>query len=181
MYHMVGWGENDMVEDANRALKEFSDIFGDLGFAWGMPRDACRVHALIYVIASPVSVGDIGEVLDLSKDDVVQAIHFLTDFDLAWTLNGTTYSVHLDPWEALLTGLDNRRARDLPAMRQSLSAASQSLAGNTTSVAQVDKMIGLVDDMSAIHAQAFRLSPKLLRGMIGFSGRAARMLGGGKT
>jgi hypothetical protein len=34
--------------------------------------------------------------------------------------------------------------------------------------------------MSAIHMQAFRLSPNILRGVVALSGRAARFIGGGR-
>jgi len=152
-----------------------------MGSAWGLPQDACRLHALIYVNSAALSLQTICEVLDISETAAMEAIQFLTDYDLLWATNEDTYAVHGDPWEALLTGLDNRRARDLPAMRTSLDDCREKLTEDRAAAGQISKMLDLVDDMAAIHAQTFRLSPRLLRSMVGFSGRAARMFGGKRS
>jgi DNA-binding transcriptional regulator GbsR (MarR family) len=169
-----------LAPESNSARRRFSDLFGDIGSAWGLPKDACRVHALIYVNAEPASLDIICDVLQLSKTAAVEAISFLNEYDLAWSVDDETYGVHGDPWEALMTGLDKRRGRDLPAMRASLDDCRRELAGNGAGAGQVGKLISLIDDMSAIHAQTFRLSPRVLRTMVGFSGRAARMFGGNR-
>ena len=135
------------------------------------------MHALIYVNSAALSLQTICEILDLSDKAVIEAVAFLRAYDLLWPIDAETYGVHSDPWEALMTGLDKRREEDLPAMRAALDRCREELAGDNAAVGQVGKMIHLVDDMSAIHAQTFRLSPRLLRTMVGFSGRAARMLG----
>jgi hypothetical protein len=113
--------------------------------------------------------------------DVSSALAFLRDYKLAWTEDEDVFSAHDDPWDALLTGLAQRRARDLPAMQATLMKCRGEavLAGGNAAgeVLQIDKMIGLVSDLSAIHAQTFRLPARFLRGMIGLSGRAARLFG----
>ena len=169
-----------MSQESNSAKRHFSDLFGDIGSAWGLPKDACRVHALIYVNSAAMSLQTICEVLELSKTVAIEAINFLTEYDLAWSIDEDTYGVHGDPWEALMTGLDKRRGQDLPAMRASLDNCRKEFSANIAGAGQVGKLIDLIDDMSAIHAQTFRLSPRVLRTMVGFSGRAARMFAGNR-
>lgn len=130
-----------------------------------------------YVNSATASLQTICEVLELSEEVAIEAIEFLSAYQLIWPINAETFGVHGDPWEALMTGLEQRRGRDLPAMRDSLDLCRKQFAGDNAAVGQVGKLINLVDDMSAIHAQTFRLSPRLLRTMVGFSGRAARMFG----
>ena len=167
---------DDCVDTARRA---FSDLIGEIGAAWGLPEDACRVHALLYVRASGMSLADIGSALDLTNEAVSAAMAFLQDYELAWSPRDTIFEAHADPWEALMKGLDQRRGRDLPTMRKSLEDCRGTLgAAAGREAEQISKMIDLVDDLSAIHAQAFRVSPRLLRGVVGMSGRAARLLGG---
>lgn len=168
-----------MTCDLNNDVREFAELIGSIGAAWGLPQSVCQVHALLYLKASPVSVNDMTSSLGLSVDEVEEALSFLVDYEMAWARGGHAYEAHLDPWEAMLKGLDQRRGRDLPVMKDALVSLRARLAKQTASeAAQVDKMITLVDDLSAIHTQAFRVSPRLLRGVVGLSGRAARFLEG---
>lgn len=168
-----------MHSDLDKAKCQFADLIGEIGDAWGLPKTACRVHALIYLNGTQTSVSEIQTVLELDEAEVETVLSFLRDYELAWTKDNVSYRAHLDPWDAMLKGLDQRRGRDLPAMKSSLDEIEKSLsATGAKEAAQVEKMISLVNDLSAIHTQAFRMSPRFLRGMIGISGRAARFLGG---
>ena len=168
-----------MSSDLNSAKRRFADLIGDIGDAWGLPRAACRVHALLYLNASKTSITDLISLLDLTNDEAVTALSFLRNYELAWTEDDISYRAHLDPWDAMLKGLDQRRGRDLPSMKSSLIHLHKAMSvQGAAEVKQVEKMIDLVNDLSAIHTQAFRMSPRFLRGMIGLSGRAARIFGG---
>jgi hypothetical protein len=37
------------------ATHRFVDYFGELGPLWGLPSDACRVHAYLYLVARPAA------------------------------------------------------------------------------------------------------------------------------
>lgn len=168
-----------MADGLDSTKCEFADLIGNIGDAWGLPRDACRVHALIYLNGKDTPTYEIVRVLSLPEEETQKALSFLVDYELAWTKDGGSYQAHLDPWEAMLKGLDQRRGRDLPVMRSSLQEIQTKLSeAQAPETKQVEKMIKLVNDLSAIHAQAFRMSPRLLRGMVGLTGRAARLVGG---
>ncbi len=165
------------MADALGAMVKFADAIGELGAAWGLPREACRVHAFVYLKPSGVDRPAIAEAMELSESEVEGALDFLRDYRLAWSDDGETWRAHEDPWEALLTGLDQRRGRDLPAMRREIEACRQEIArsGAAAEAKQIDKMIGLMSDLGSLQSQAFRFSPRFLRGSIGLLGRAARL------
>lgn len=161
--------------------ERFVNAIGELGAAWGLPRDACRLHALLYLNQAGIARAGMANALNLSEAETAVALSFLTEYNLAWTVEDDLYKAHDDPWTALSVGLRERRARDLPAMRATLLGCRADISVEGTSAAaeaaQIDKMISLVDDLSAIHTRAFSLPPRLLRGVINLSGRAARWFG----
>jgi DNA-binding transcriptional regulator GbsR (MarR family) len=169
------------MQSLSRPARRFVDAFGQLGEAWGLPSSACRLHAYIFLSPSGVDRAHMAEALSLSEGELAQALSFLCDYKLVWCISDNVYKAHEDPWDALSVGLNQRRARDLPGMRAMFVSCRQDMAAagecESSSASQIEKIIGLVDNLSAIHAGAFRLPPRVLRGMIGLSGRAARLLG----
>lgn len=164
-----------MTDVSRSAKRAFSDLFGEIGAAWGLPQDACRVHALLYVNTAGTPRSDIGPCLDLTDEAVAAALGFLQQYELAWCRREDIYNAHSDPWDALMKGLDKRRSLDLPVMRKSLESCLPGLGAEGRKEAeQISKMIRLVDDLTAVHAQTARVSPQILRGVFGLTGRAAR-------
>ncbi len=161
------------------AKRNFSDLIGRVGAAWGLPEEACRVHALLYVNTGGTTRRNIGIILDLTEDAAAIALDFLQDDELAWAEQEDVFIAHLDPWEALMKGLDQRRSRDLPSMRKSLESCRESFGPEAhREYGQINKLINLVDDLSAIHAQAFKFPPRFLHSLVSVSGRSARFFGG---
>lgn len=170
------------MQNVPDAELRFVELIGKMGQGWGLPYNACRVHALLYLKSNGSNLADVSSNLGLTKSQATEALNFLIDFKLAWISDNQLYNAHSDPWDALLTGLDERRRRDLPSMKLALDKCyedTQVETGATSIEAmQMKKMVNLSDDLTAIHGQAFRLSPTILRGVISISGRAARLLGG---
>lgn len=162
------------------AVQRFVDYFGGLGSRWGLPAEACRVHAYLYLVAKPVPEEDIATVLSLEAEQLNNSLAFLVDYRMVNRLGSGRWRTSGDPWDMLLRGLEQRRRRELPSAlsllrechRDALAepAATQSVAG------QIGKMIELVEDLAAIDAQAKRLSPQIVRGLVGILGRAARIM-----
>jgi len=168
-----------MAEMASPAVERFVDYFGELGQRWGLPAAACRVHAYLYLVARSVPETDLAAALRLEADDFRDALAFLIEYRMVDREAPASWRADGDPWDMLLRGLEQRRLRELPAAlsvlrgchREALAekTAGRSLAG------QIGKVLALVEDLAAIDAQAQRLSPRLLRGLVGISGRAARL------
>jgi DNA-binding transcriptional regulator GbsR (MarR family) len=163
------------------AMREFVDFFGDAGPRWGLPKDACRVHAFLYLSARACTEAQIGTSLSLSDGELREAIAFLADYKLIENAGGQTWRTSDDPWEAMMGGLEARRRREMPAALEALRQCRQrALAdGNTPRIAQrqIARMNQLAEDLAAVDRGAQSLSPRLLRGFLALSGRAARLVG----
>ncbi len=168
-----------MLDAIQGGAVRFADSIGDIGHAWGLPRDACRVHAVIYLAPDGVEGARVARALSLDEEAMAAALAMLSEFGLIEVRAGGCLRAHTEPHEALFAGLQHRRSRDLPPMQAALAACRDDLArgGVPQAVAQIDKMLALVRDLSSLHIQAFRFSPAFLRGSIGFLGRAARLFG----
>lgn len=159
--------------------RSFADYVGDLGQRWGVPRDACRVHALLYVLAKAASENDLAEALDLKETEFEQALAFLVDYRLVDRVGTAMWRTGTDPWELLIKGLEERRRRELPealvTLRECHAAAMADTPDERAAAQQIEKMLKLVEDLASLDAHMPRISPQLIGRVISTSGRAARI------
>jgi DNA-binding transcriptional regulator GbsR (MarR family) len=154
----------------------FVDYFGDLGARWGLPVEACRVHAHLYLTVRPSDENEILAALSIEKTVLSDALSFLVDYGLVSHGGPGSWRTSSDPWEMLVRGLDERRKRELPLALSTLQRCHTDALAERRSAEQIGKMLRLVEDLAAIDARTRNLSPVLLRGIVGASGRAARLL-----
>jgi DNA-binding transcriptional regulator GbsR (MarR family) len=167
-----------MPAPLSAAMQRFVDYFAELGPRWGLPAEACRVHAYLYLVAMPVAEDEMASVLALDAAAVAEALRFLVAYRMVDGAEDARWRSSGDPWDMLLSGLEQRRQRELPLALATLrdchrEALAERTPGRAVAV-QMGKMLALAEDLAAIDAQAQRLSPRLLRGLVGISGRAAR-------
>jgi len=164
--------------EAQAALRKLADYLGALGPRWGLPADACRVHGTLYVAARAVPEAELREALTLDESALAAALAWLADYRLVERAGEAGWRTGSDPWELVMRALDERRQRELGPALSVLRDCQRELRGTGDAVAeaQVGKLLTLLDDIAAIDAQARRLSPRLLRQMVGFGGIAARLI-----
>jgi len=162
------------------AIARFVDYLGELGPRWGLPSDACRVHALLYVTATPARGDAIARLLLLDDGAVGNALAFLGEYRLVTQAADGAWRTGSDPWDLMMTALNERRRRELPKALATLHECQQALHadGSATAVParQIAKIRELVESLAAIDAQAQRFSPNTLRNFVEFSGRAAQFM-----
>ena len=162
------------------AFRRFVDYFGELGARWGLPAEACRVHAFLYLVPGPSSETDLTSALDLDDAALAEATAFLVDYQLVRRVGASGWQTSGDPWDMLARGLEQRRRRELPpalsTLRDCHSDAVSDDQIDPRSVRQIAKMLELFEDLAAIDSRTRNLSPHLLRGLVGLSGRASRFL-----
>ena len=73
------------------AVQHFVDYFGELGPRWGLPADACRVHAYLYVVAAPVTEARVRTALSLDAEQLTAALAFLIDYRMAEQLGAARW------------------------------------------------------------------------------------------
>ena len=165
---------------ASPALNRVVDFLGDLGPRWGLPEDACRVHGYLYLLARPIAQADLGAALDLSEAALSQALGWLVEYRLIERLDTDTWRTGSDPWELMMSALEERQRREIgPALdllRDTRRAALAEGGPSRTIATQIGKLQRLAEDLDAISNQAQRLSPTTVRQMVGLGGFAARIL-----
>lgn len=161
------------------AMERVVDFLGDLGPRWGLPAEACRVHGYLYLAAKPVGAAELRDALKLGDDALNEALEWLSEFGLAERDRSDKWRTEGDPWELMVRSLEERQRRETgPALELLRECRREALADRSqrTAAAQIDKLLRLAEDLSAINAQAQRFSPRTLRHMVGLGGLAARFL-----
>lgn len=162
------------------AVRRFVDFFGELGPRWGLPVQACRVHALLYAQAKPCGEAEMAGMLSLEQGALQQALEFLHDYEMIARAGDKSWRTSTDPWDAMFGGLEARWKREIPAALAVLrdcraQAQNEGIAARMPGL-QIGKMFALVEDLAALDRQAQRFSPQALRSLLTMSGRAARFV-----
>ena len=155
------------------------DFLADLGQRWGLPTEACRVHGYLYLVARPVTEAELRKAVGPDDASVQDALAWLVDYRLV-ERDGEAWRTKNDPWDLMLRALEERRRREVePALTTLRECQDAVLAENGQDRViglQIGKLLALAQDLAAIDAQARRVSPRTLRQLVGFGGRAARLL-----
>lgn len=162
------------------AMQSFVDYFGELGPRWGLERNACRIHAFLYLLGRAVAEADIAAALGVDLAVCASALAYLAGYRMVEQVGAGLWRTGGDPWDMLVSGLEERRRREIGPALATLRACHQGAlddAGNDRLVGiRIEKLLTLVQDLAALDSQARRLPPQLLRGLVGLSGRAARLV-----
>ena len=162
----------------NEALQQFVKYFGELGERWGLPLNACKVHAYLYIKAEPISEVEIVNALGFDKNNLSQAVDFLMDYKMIQRAEDSKWQTSNDPWDMLSIGLEERRRRELPQALETLRACNTNALkeGLSTQAKQMKKMLDLVESIAVLDTQLKRISPALLKGALSFSSTAAKFI-----
>lgn len=170
-----GEGPMALLTPAARSIVEW---LADVGRRWGLPADACRVHGLLFLLARPLSAAEIANELALPESSTDVALDWLSAEGL---IEGSSagWTTASDPWTLVMHSLKRRQQQELTAALTVLEPWRRpKLAENPAVAKQARALIDLIDDIAAIDAGTRRLSPHVMRRLIGFGGRAARFAGG---
>ncbi len=163
----------------SQAVHSFVEYFAALGPRWGLDADACRVHAYLYLLGRAAADQEIASALGFDGIRVNAALAYLAEFRMI-DQTGSLWLTGGDPWDMLVRGLEERRRREigpaLSTLRTSYRTAADDASGDPGIQLRIGKLLTLVEDLAALDGQARRLPPALLRGIVGMSGRAARLV-----
>jgi DNA-binding transcriptional regulator GbsR (MarR family) len=69
-----------------RELRRAQDMFitrwGEMGQTWGINRTMAEIHALLYIVASPLSTDDVMERLNISRGNASMSLRSLCDWGI---------------------------------------------------------------------------------------------------
>jgi DNA-binding transcriptional regulator GbsR (MarR family) len=162
------------------AMEHFVAYFGELGPRWGLQPDTCRIHALLYLTARPMSLDEICIVLSLQTDAGREALDDLLGWRMAHEAEQEKWYGSGEPWDLLFSAIEERRKREIPEAVAMLEKCEKEARADDITPAPVTQRISrlreLVDDIAAIDLQASRFSPRSLARLIGVGGKAARIM-----
>jgi DNA-binding transcriptional regulator GbsR (MarR family) len=162
------------------SMRRVIDFLGELGQRWGLPAEPCRVHGYLYLVARPVTDSELGDALGLNTMSLRDALAWLADYRLIERSEASSWRTDGDPWDLMLRALEERRRREvepaLTVLRECRQAALAENGRDRVVGLQIGKLLALAEDLAAIDTQARRFSPRTLRQLVGFGGRAARLL-----
>ena len=148
---------------------------GEVGARWGLPANACRAHAVLYLTAAPMPVACIIAMLGLSAEDATQALDWLEEQGLV-EASAAGWRTGVDPWALMLQALDTRRSHELGEARTVVNQWRRDRSDEDPRVLrQAERLFNLVEDIAAIDAGTRGLSPATTRRLIGLGGHAARL------
>lgn len=149
---------------------------GEVGARWGLPVNACRVHAVLYLAAEPLTAAELTGLLRLNAEETAQALDWLLAQGLV-TASGAAWRTGTDPWALMLQALQGRRSHELREARAVIDEWRREGVDEDDRVSrQAERLFDLVEDMAAIDAGTKALPPAATRRLIGLGGRAARLL-----
>jgi len=149
---------------------------GEVGARWGLPINACRVHAVLYLTAEPMAADGVVALLGIDAEEVAQGLDWLEKQNLV-EASVAGWRTGVDPWALMLQALETRRNHELDEVRTVIDRWRRDRGDEDPRVArQAERLFDLVDDIAAIDAGTRGLSPATMRRLIGFGGRAARLL-----
>jgi DNA-binding transcriptional regulator GbsR (MarR family) len=161
-------------------MTRFIEHFGEMGPRWGLERETCRAHALLFLAGQPMGLADLARALNLTKAKAGEAIADLEQWGMARSTSEAAWDASGEPWDLLFAALDARRRRELQPALDMLREGCKAAAGDGTPSGvrqRLGRMLALVEDLAAIDVQTRRLPSTALIHLVGLGGRAARFLG----
>jgi len=152
---------------------------GEVGLRWGLPENACRVHAMLYLAAKPMPASVFPDLLGLDAEDASEALDWLEAHGLV-AASPAGWRTGVDPWALMMQTLETRRTQELGQARMVIDQWRRERSPEDPLVSrQAARLFDLVEDIAAIDAGTRGLSASTTRRLIGLGGRAARLFGTG--
>ncbi len=156
----------------------------ELGPRWGLKRDTCAAHAVLYLVGRPMTTADLAQCLGLSDSDAEAAIEDVIGWRMARRTPAGLVGATGEPWDLLFAAFEERRRREIaPALEMLTTAARMAQRDGTPRGAaqRIRSLLELVRDLATLGDQVGRLSSKTLARLVGLGGRVSRFLGPTRT
>ena len=81
----------------------------ELGPRWGLKRDTCAAHAVLYLVGRPMTTADLAQCLGLSDSDAEAAIEDVIGWRMARRTPAGLVGATGEPWDLLFAAFEERR------------------------------------------------------------------------
>jgi DNA-binding transcriptional regulator GbsR (MarR family) len=146
---------------AREELQTAQDLFirrwGEMGQTWGINRTMAEIHALLYVVAEPLSTDDVMERLNISRGNASMSLRALCDWGIVHRLHKRgqrrEYFQSLsDVWEMFSLIAAERKRREMDPVLETIKQCRKMLD---------EQSLG----KQAAHNQSVQLTRQRLAGM----------------
>ena len=138
---IIGEGGNSINEPIKilaDGRQEFIELWGDMGARWGVPRSMTELHALLYIVGTPMNTDEIMKQLSISRGNASMTLRTLLDWGIITRAHRPDdrkdyYIAEQDVWKLFATVARARKRRELEPLTARLNSLSLKSNADATS------------------------------------------------
>lgn len=138
---IIGEGGNSINEPIKilaEGRQEFIELWGDMGARWGVPRSMTELHALLYIVGTPMNTDEIMKQLSISRGNASMTLRTLLDWGIITRAHRPDdrkdyYIAEQDVWKLFATVARARKRRELEPLAARLKSLSLKSNADATS------------------------------------------------
>jgi len=113
-------------------MRKFILFWGEMGTRWGVNRTVAQIQALLYLSENPLNADQIQEALGVSRSNISNSIRELQGWQLVRLVHvmgdrRDHFTTHEDPWELMITVVEERKKREIDPALAHLKECTQDL------------------------------------------------------
>ena len=169
-----------MPVELTPAMRGVLAYFEELGPRWGLQPKSCAVHALLYLVGTPLGSDEIADTLELERSFAKAAISDLVEWQVVKMAPDGRVWADGEPWDLLFAGMEERRRREIgPALHAIIAASQQAIDDGTprATVMRINSLRDLLHDLSALGDQLGRLPSSAIKRFVRLGGQVSKYLG----
>lgn len=129
---------NEPIKILDDGRKEFIELWGDMGARWGVPRSMTELHALLYIVGTPMNTDEIMKQLSISRGNASMTLRTLLDWGIITRTHRPDdrkdyYIAEQDVWKLFATVARSRKRRELEPLAARLKSLSLKSNSDSTS------------------------------------------------
>src|SRR5436305_8140001 len=126
----------DLAQRLQRVEDEFVELWNNMGSLWGISPTMARIHGLLYITGSALSMDDIMERLVISRGNVSMNLSKLVEWGLVRRVHRRGarkeyYESLHDVWEMFTLVASQRKRREIDPILSTLRRCRDELASET--------------------------------------------------
>lgn len=139
------------IEPLRESQERFVALWGQMGSNWGIPRTMAEVHALLFVVGTPLNMDTVMDRLGISRGNASMTLRKLADWGLVTRTHRRGdrkeyYEAEQDIWKMFRTIIRERKKKELDPLLEELHHCR-----DLTRTPEVERRIGPEADSIEAH------------------------------
>jgi len=140
--------------------------WGEMGARWGVNRTVAQIHALLYLAPGPLPADEIAATLNVARSNVSTSLKELQGWGLVSIAHVMSdrrdhFAARSDPWEMLLTIMEQRKRREieptLAVLRECVQELEKDRDTPKEARARIENMLGFLTNVTGWFEQMLAL------------------------